>query len=75
MTAENKLWWQSKTSWGTVVTLVALVAPKVVDALGGGGADGTAADTMAQIAQAVAVLVGVAMTIIGRVKAQGPLAK
>jgi hypothetical protein len=69
---ENKPWYASTTIWGTVVTLVALVSPKIVAALGGGD---VATDTLVQVAQAVAVLVGVVVTVWGRAKAQGPLTK
>ena len=69
---ESKPWYASTTIWGTVVTLMALVAPKVVAVLGGGD---VATDTLVQVAQAVAVLVGVVATVWGRAKAQGPLTK
>jgi len=69
---ESKPWYLSTTIWGTVTTLLALVVPRVVDALGGGD---IATDTLVQAAQAVAVLVGVVATVWGRMKAQGPLTR
>lgn len=70
---ENKPWYLSKTIWGTAITLVALVAPKVVGWLGATPDEATA--TVLTIADGVAAVVGAALAIYGRVKADKKITK
>lgn len=64
-------WYQSKTIWGTVIGLVAIFAPKLVNALGGGDA---MANQAVAIADAVAVLIAAGVAIYGRVTAKATVA-
>lgn len=73
---ETKWWGQSMTIWGAVVTTVATVLPSVLQALGydiSGELIRSLGDQIGKSVQAVAGVIGIAMTIWGRLRAKAPL--
>lgn len=64
----TKIWWQSKTVWGSIVALLAGVAT-----LAGVKLDATLQDQLAELIVGIANLVGGAIAWYGRVKANGAL--
>lgn len=74
--AVTKWWGQSMTIWGAVVTTVATVLPSVLQALGydiSGDLIRSLGDQIGKSVQAIAGVIGVAMTILGRLRARAPL--
>jgi hypothetical protein len=64
----TKVWWQSKTVWGSIVALLAGVAT-----LAGVKLDATLQDQLAELIVGIANIVGGAVAWYGRVKADGAL--
>jgi hypothetical protein len=64
----TKVWWQSKTVWGSIVALLAGVAT-----LAGVKLDATLQDQLAELVVGIVNIVGGAIAWYGRVKAQGAL--
>jgi hypothetical protein len=64
----TKVWWQSKTVWGSIVSLLAGVAT-----LAGVKLDATLQDQLAELVVGIVNIVGGAIAWYGRVKAQGAL--
>lgn len=64
----TKVWWQSKTVWGSIVALLAGVAT-----LAGVNLDATLQDQLAELIVGVANIAGGAIAWYGRVKAEGAL--
>lgn len=64
----TKVWWQSKTVWGSIVALLAGVAT-----LAGVKLDATLQDQLAELIVGIANIVGGAIAWYGRVKAEGAL--
>lgn len=64
----TKVWWQSKTVWGSIVALLAGVAT-----LAGVKLDATLQDQLAELIVGIANIAGGAIAWYGRVKAEGAL--
>lgn len=64
----TKVWWQSKTVWGSIIALLAGVAT-----LTGVKLDATLQDQLVELIVGVANIAGGAMAWYGRVKAEGAL--
>jgi len=64
----TKVWWQSKTVWGSIIALLAGVAT-----LGGVKLDATLQDQLAQLLSGAGEIVGGALAWYGRVKASGAI--
>lgn len=64
----TKVWWQSKTVWGSIVALLAGVAT-----LAGVKLDATLQDQLVELIVGIANIVGGAIAWYGRVKAEGAL--
>ena len=64
----TKVWWQSKTVWGSVIALLAGVAT-----LAGVKLDATLQDQLAELIVGAANIIGGAVAWYGRVKAEGAL--
>jgi hypothetical protein len=64
----TKVWWQSKTVWGSIVALLAGVAT-----LAGVKLDATLQDQLAELIVGIANIVGGAVAWYGRAKADGAL--
>jgi hypothetical protein len=64
----TKVWWQSKTVWGSIVALLAGVAT-----LAGVKLDATLQDQLAELVVGIVNIVGGAIAWYGRVKARGAL--
>jgi hypothetical protein len=64
----TKLWWRSKTVWGSIVALLAGVAT-----LAGLKLDATLQDQLAELITGAANLVAGALAWYGRARAQGAL--
>ena len=74
--AETKWWGQSMTIWGAVVTTIATVLPSVLQALGydiSGELIRSLGDQIGKSVQAIAGVIGIVMTILGRLRARSPL--
>jgi len=77
-TPTTKWWGQSVTIWGTIITALSTVLPAVGPII---GIDITsdlvrqAGEQIVQTVQAIGGLIGLAMTIYGRVRAAGPLTR
>ena len=65
----TKVWWQSKTVWGSIIALLAGVAT-----LAGVKLDATLQDQLAQLLSGAGEIVGGALAWYGRVKASGAIA-
>lgn len=64
----TKVWWQSKTVWGSIVALLAGVAT-----LAGVKLDATLQDQMVELIVGIANIVGGAIAWYGPAKAEGAL--
>lgn len=64
----TKVWWQSKTVWGSIVALLAGVAT-----LAGVRLDATLQDELAQLLTGAGQLIGGALAWYGRATAEGTL--
>lgn len=64
----TKIWWQSKTVWGSIVALLAGVAT-----LAGVKLDATLQDQLVELIVGIANIAGGAIAWYGRVKAEGAL--
>ncbi len=64
----TKVWWQSKTVWGSIIALVAGAAT-----LAGVKLDATLQDQLAQLLSGAGEIVGGALAWYGRAKATGAI--
>jgi hypothetical protein len=64
----TKVWWQSKTVWGSIVALLAGVAT-----LAGVKLDAVLQDQLTELIVGVGNIIGAAIAWYGRVKAEGAL--
>lgn len=64
----TKVWWQSKTVWGSIIALLAGVAT-----LAGVKLDATLQDQLAQLLTGAGEVIGGALAWYGRVKASGAI--
>jgi hypothetical protein len=68
--SDTKLWWQSKTLWGSIIAMLAGIAT-----LAGVKLDATLQDQLAELIVGGANVIGGALAWYGRMKAESAIAK
>lgn len=70
---ETKSWWQSKTIWGAIITVIAFIVQMLGWTTITPEEQATLIDKLPTVATVVAELVGTILIIIGRIKAKQPI--